>query len=119
MEAGGIEPNKSESKGLTTIGQRESLTGQAESQAGHPYRVAPSERPLDESNSGQAGANSGEKWNVSGASVEAGALDRIAAAWPSLRPELKAAILAIVESVNISNTPQEASREGPNSAVRS
>jgi hypothetical protein len=38
----------------------------------------------------------GEKWNVPGASVEYAALARVVAAWPRLRPELKAAVLAVV-----------------------
>jgi hypothetical protein len=54
-------------------------------------------RPLREgSNSGQNGATSGEKWNVPPASAEFADLARVVAAWPRLRPELKAAILAIV-----------------------
>jgi hypothetical protein len=69
---------------------------------------------MDVSKSGQDGASSGEKWNVPGASADCAGLRRVVAAWPRLRPELKAAILAIAQLADDAELVDSRSRrDGP------
>lgn len=112
MEAGGIEPKASENQGLTTIGQNRSSKGHPASETGQQAGVATASPSADGSNSGQNGATSGDKWNVPPASADGADLARVVAAWSRLRPELKAAMLAMVEASNRSGIPKERSREG-------
>lgn len=118
VEAGGIEPHTREEQGLTATGQNRSTSGQPVPEAGHGEGVATVAVSAEGSNSGRTEASRGEKWNVPGASVDDPDLARVVAAWPRLRPELKAAILAIIHSANAPRIPEEASREGPAPGMR-
>jgi hypothetical protein len=105
VEAGGIEPKSLGNKGFTKAGHEGPTGGQPSSECGQRAGVVTTAQLLEGSNSGQAGATSGEKWNVRGASVGDVDFARVVAAWPGLQRPLKAAIIAIVASATGGDRP--------------